>query len=279
MINDSAILAASILIVDDLEANVRLLDRMLRGAGYTAITTTMDPRAVHDLHDKNAYDLILLDLEMPQMTGFEVMEDLKTVEHDGYLPVLVITAQPDHKVRALKAGAKDFVSKPIDLAELLTRVRNMLEVRLLHREAKRLYEQVLAEQAVSERLLRTMMPRSVAERQKADRSVSELLRLSEVGTAGADMDTTGLYRRSAKRTAEGRVALTIAAATAAGAGGWALRTLPPWPRVLAAIACALVVLALIYAWNCRFVAGEMQSEAKDRRARELKAARAPEPAA
>src|SRR6185295_2805519 len=79
---------------------------------------------------------ILLDLQMPGMDGFQVMEGLKEIEEDGYLPVLVVTAQPDQKLRALKAGAKDFVSKPFDLAEVLIRVRNMLEVRLLHLEAE-----------------------------------------------------------------------------------------------------------------------------------------------
>ena len=73
---------------------------------------------------------------MPGMDGFQVMEGLKDIEKDDYLPVLVITAQPGHKLRALQAGAKDFVSKPFDLAEVLTRVRNMLEVRLLHLESK-----------------------------------------------------------------------------------------------------------------------------------------------
>src|ERR1035438_6015766 len=69
---------------------------------------------------------------MPGMDGFQVMEGLKEIERDGYLPVLVITAQPAHKLRALEAGAKDFVSKPFDLAELRARVHNILEVRLLH---------------------------------------------------------------------------------------------------------------------------------------------------
>jgi formate hydrogenlyase transcriptional activator len=134
MISSSDIHNAKVLIVDDQEANVRLLDRMLRGAGYASIASTMDPLEVCDLHRKNHYDLILLDLVMPGMDGFQVMEGLKDIEKGGYLPVLVITAQPEHKLRALKAGAKDFVSKPLDLAEVLTRVYNMLEVRLLQKE-------------------------------------------------------------------------------------------------------------------------------------------------
>jgi formate hydrogenlyase transcriptional activator len=107
---------------------------MMRSAGYASIASTMDPHEVCELHRKNRYDLILLDLMMPGMDGFQVMEGLKEIEKDGYLPVLVITAQPGHKLRALQAGAKDFVSKPFDLAEVRARVYNILEVRLLQKE-------------------------------------------------------------------------------------------------------------------------------------------------
>jgi adenylate cyclase len=136
MVSPADILNARILIVDDLKANVRLLEGMLRIAGYTAVDSTTDPNEVCELHRRNPYGLILLDLQMPGMDGFQVMEGLKEIEEGGYLPVLVITAQPDHKLRALEAGAKDFVGKPFDLAELRARVHNILEVRLLHLEAK-----------------------------------------------------------------------------------------------------------------------------------------------
>jgi signal transduction histidine kinase len=136
MISSSDILNARILIVDDREANVRLLEGMLSHAGYSCIASTMDPHEVCELHRENRYHLILLDLLMPGMDGFQVMEGLKHIEIDGYLPVPVITAQPGHMLRALEAGAKDFISKPINLAEVLTRVHNMLEVRLLHIETK-----------------------------------------------------------------------------------------------------------------------------------------------
>jgi adenylate cyclase len=139
---------------------------MLRNAGYTAVTTTMDPTEVRALHLKHHYDLILLDLQMPVMDGFQVMENLKEIETGGYLPVLVLTAQPNHKLRALKAGAKDFVSKPFDLAEVLMRVSNMLEVRLLHVEMKSLYDRVVEQQKMSERLLLNVLPHSIAERLK-----------------------------------------------------------------------------------------------------------------
>ncbi len=134
MISTTDMLNASILIVDDQEANVQLLEQLLREAGYQRITSTMDPHAVCALHRANHYDLILLDLQMPGMDGFQVMEGLKEIETDGYLPVLVITAQPGHMLRALAAGAKDFISKPFDLMEAKTRIHNMLEVRLLYKQ-------------------------------------------------------------------------------------------------------------------------------------------------
>src|SRR5471030_1280568 len=158
MINSADILKASILIVDDQAANVPLLEQMLRGAGYVSVSSTRNPNEVCELHRKNHYSLILLDLQMPGMDGFQVMEGLKEIETGGYLPVLAITAQPDHKLRALKAGAKDFVTKPFDLAEVLIRVYNMLEVRLLHLETKKLYDRIATEQKVSERLLRNVLP-------------------------------------------------------------------------------------------------------------------------
>ncbi|QBC43208.1 response regulator [Iodobacter fluviatilis] len=134
MIHHSEILNASILIVDDQESNVSLFEQLLSDAGYTQVASTMDPTMVCELHRKNRYDLILLDLQMPVMDGFQVMECLKTNEEDAYLPVLVITAQPGHKLRALQAGAKDFISKPFDLVEVKTRIHNLLEVRLLYKK-------------------------------------------------------------------------------------------------------------------------------------------------
>ncbi len=153
MVSRSDILKASILIVDDKDANISLLEQMLRGAGYVSIASTKDPREVCELHRKNRYDLILLDLQMPGMDGFQVMEDLEKIETSGYLPVLVVTAQPDHKVHALTAGAKDFVSKPFELPEVLVRVYNMLEVRLLRRKAETRSEQAIRASELSYRRL------------------------------------------------------------------------------------------------------------------------------
>ncbi len=133
MIKSRDILAAKILIVDDQDANISLLTELLTGAGFISVFSTTDPKEVCALHRKNNYDLILLDLQMPEMDGFQVMEALKTNKEDAYLPVLVITAQPGHKLRALQSGAKDFISKPFDLVEIKTRIYNMLEVRLLYK--------------------------------------------------------------------------------------------------------------------------------------------------
>jgi adenylate cyclase len=197
LITSTDILRGRILIVDDLETNVRLLERTLRGAGYASVASTMNPYEVCELHRKNRYDLILLDLQMPGMDGFQVMEGLKEIEAGGYLPVLVVTAQPNHKLRALQAGAKDFVSKPFDLVEVLTRANNMLEVRLLHTETKNharmleqtlreveesrelicrqsnevktLYDKIVVEQKLSERLLLNVLPRAIAQRLKGRR--------------------------------------------------------------------------------------------------------------
>lgn len=141
------ILKANILIVDDQRANVALLEQLLSEAGYTCVTSTMKPEEVCTLHRMHHYDLILLDLQMPGMDGFQVMAALKTNDADAYLPVIVLTAQPGHKLRALQAGAKDFISKPFDLLEVKTRIHNMLEVRLLYKKlesySKRLEQTVL----------------------------------------------------------------------------------------------------------------------------------------
>jgi PAS domain S-box-containing protein len=109
----------------------------------------MDPLKVCALHRENDYDLILLDLQLPVMDGFQVMAALQAGSADNYLPVIVLTAQPGHKLRALQAGAKDFISKPFDLLEVKTRIHNMLEVRLLYRRLEA--NNVLLEQTVQQR--------------------------------------------------------------------------------------------------------------------------------
>jgi PAS domain S-box-containing protein len=134
MIHADEIFQANILIVDDQESNIELLQQLLADNGYTNVHVTQKPEGVCALHRKCNFDLILLDLQMPVMDGFAVMEGLKTSTSDDYLPVIVLTAQPGHKLRALQAGAKDFISKPFDLAEVKSRIYNMLEVRLLYKK-------------------------------------------------------------------------------------------------------------------------------------------------
>jgi two-component system cell cycle response regulator len=163
VISASDILHGRILIVDDQPLNVLLLEQMLAGAGYLCVTSTMDPGQVCRLHRENRYDLILLDLMMPGTDGFQIMEDLKEVETDDYMPVLAITAHPAHKLRALRCGAKDFISKPFDLAEVLMRVRNMMEVRLLH-EAARTHGRILESLALKDPLTGLANRRLLAER-------------------------------------------------------------------------------------------------------------------
>lgn len=151
MIAPSDILNARILIVDDRRENVELIHGMLTDAGYTSVASTMDPREVCDLHRLNRYDLILLDVMMPEMDGFQVMEGLRKmeaelsgplpqsafrIEQEDDLPVLVITAQPGHEARALEAGAKGFITKPFDRLEVLTHIRDVLEIRLLQQKMR-----------------------------------------------------------------------------------------------------------------------------------------------
>lgn len=143
------VLDAKLLIVDDQQANIDLLFQILSQGGYKHISSTNNPQAVAGMCRKNEYDLILLDLQMPIMDGFQVLNELKTIFIEDYLPVMVLTAQPGHKLQALQAGARDFISKPFDLIEVKTRINNMLEVRLLY---KRLSEfNALLEKQVLER--------------------------------------------------------------------------------------------------------------------------------
>lgn len=121
-------LSANILIVDDQKPNVRLLQKILGNAGYKNVIATTDPTQVESLYKEHDFDLVLLDIRMPKMDGFQVMAMLNELEHESYVPVLVLTAQNDDatKLRALEAGAKDFLVKPFDQIEVMLRISNML---------------------------------------------------------------------------------------------------------------------------------------------------------
>jgi putative two-component system response regulator len=159
---------ANILIVDDQETNVFLLERVLRRAGYDNVASTTDPTRVRALHEAFQPDIILLDLNMPHMDGFEVMDELSRYISQGeYLPILVLTAEdsPEAKQRALSMGARDFLTKPFDHDEALLRIRNLLETRLLH--LKLMDENERLEERVRERTI------------ELERSVETLRRTSE----------------------------------------------------------------------------------------------------
>jgi putative two-component system response regulator len=133
--------ALRILAVDDDESNLLLLRRVLERAGYTQVETTTDPTQVPGMFVETRPDLVLLDLHMPGMDGFELMERLGPLTGDGSgVPFLVLTADAtdETKRRALSVGARDFLTKPLDQIELLLRVRNLLQVQQLQ---DRLHEQ------------------------------------------------------------------------------------------------------------------------------------------
>ncbi len=124
-----------ILIVDDEPSNLKLLDRMLRSQGYQTLELVGDAREVLDRYRAARPDLILLDINMPELNGYQVMEQLQALGDPLLPPIVVLTAQHgrDHLLRALAAGARDFISKPFDRNELVMRVRNLLDAHLSHR--------------------------------------------------------------------------------------------------------------------------------------------------
>jgi DNA-binding response OmpR family regulator len=133
MISEEQFHRSKILIVDDEPANIRMLETFLNAEGYICIESITDPRKAVEVYQKFQPDLVLLDLNMPHLNGFQVLEKLNNIDLDYHVPVMVLTAQIDSesKLRALKDGARDFLSKPFDLIELTMRIRNLLEVRLL----------------------------------------------------------------------------------------------------------------------------------------------------
>ena len=132
------LLSAHILVVDDQPANVLLLERILAAEGYRNVESLSDSRAVAGAYAARRHDLVLLDLNMPYVDGFEVMAQLKQLVPEDYVPILVLTAQSDRQTRlkALESGARDFLTKPFDRLEVVNRIRNLLEVRLLHNQVQ-----------------------------------------------------------------------------------------------------------------------------------------------
>ena len=126
MKHDDRIQMAKILIVDDSIVNITLLSRILVSAGFSHISSTLKSEEVCDLYAVNNYDLILLDIQMPCLDGFQIMQGLKSINSGGSIPVFVLSAQPNHEQPSFKAGARDFISKPFKLADLVERIKIML---------------------------------------------------------------------------------------------------------------------------------------------------------
>jgi putative two-component system response regulator len=139
-----------ILIIDDEPVNLKLLDKMLRGQGYQQLILIEDPREVLTHYRRARPDLILLDINMPHLDGYQVMEQLKALDDPLLPPIVILTAQhgKDHLLKALSLGARDFITKPFDRNELLMRVRNLLDAQLAHRmvhDQKSVLERMVAE--------------------------------------------------------------------------------------------------------------------------------------
>jgi putative two-component system response regulator len=126
---------ATILIADDQESNAVYLERVLQRAGYATLVRTTDARTILPLYLQHRPDLVLLDLMMPYLDGYAVLDQVRSVSAAGStVPILVLTADstPEAKQRALMLGATDFLTKPIDPIEVVLRIRNLLETRVLH---------------------------------------------------------------------------------------------------------------------------------------------------
>jgi response regulator receiver modulated metal dependent phosphohydrolase len=129
---------SKIMAIDDEPTNLRVIGRMLNRAGYENVSLIKDPRLALDTYKNDEYDLILLDINMPHMNGFELHEEIKKLEDPLMPPVIYLTARDerDYRMQALSIGARDFIGKPFDVEELLMRVNNLLQahlsVKMLH---------------------------------------------------------------------------------------------------------------------------------------------------
>src|SRR5262245_55308558 len=147
MISQAEVHRARILLVDDEPSNIRLLTRILTKAGYTDIASVSDPADFWVQFGNLSPDLVVLDLHMPRVNGFQILAGLHERAADTYVPVLVVTADvtDEAKDRGLTAGAADFLTMPFSAPELLARIRNLLTTRLLYRELERKKDQAESE--------------------------------------------------------------------------------------------------------------------------------------
>ena len=148
---DREILNAKILIIDDQKLHIGLLEDILRKSGYDNIESTTDPQEGIEFYKKKSPDLILLDLEMPKIDGFSVIEQLKEISKDERLPLLALSPDrgQDICLKALEAGATDFIAKPYEGIEVLVRIRNIIESHLLNNQVRN--QNKILEEKVKER--------------------------------------------------------------------------------------------------------------------------------
>jgi diguanylate cyclase (GGDEF)-like protein len=192
MISDELIGRARVLVVDDEQANVRLLERLLVTGGFSEVWGTTDSREALDLFDQMHPDLVMLDLHMPHVDGFAVLDAIQTrLAPNEYLPVLVLTADTTRETRerALAAGARDFLTKPLERTEVLLRTRNLLEARFFHlalkKENKELEAQ-LVHQAFHDSL--TGLANRALFRDRADHALTRLGRGDQISMLLLDLD-------------------------------------------------------------------------------------------
>ena len=184
MLDKNDILKAKILIVDDESSNIIVLETALKQAKYSSITSTTDSREAAMLYQELRPDLVLLDLRMPNLDGFEVIEQIKKIEADSYAPILVLTAEsdPSTRLKALQVGARDFLSKPLDLSEVLCRIRNILEVRLLNKNLevqKDFIEQRVHQRTADLKLANQQLKKEIGERRKSEEELQKLIANAE----------------------------------------------------------------------------------------------------
>ncbi|MDH5612531.1 MAG: response regulator [Gammaproteobacteria bacterium] len=179
--------SARILIVDDEPANLKLLDKMLSGQGYQDLVLIDDPRRVLDSYKEKRPDLILLDINMPYLDGYQVMEKLKELEDPLSPPIIILTAQhgKDYLLKALRAGARDFITKPFDRNELLMRARNLLEAHLAHRmthDQKAVLENMVRERTeeISRTRLQIVQRLGMAAEYRDEETGNHILRMSHI---------------------------------------------------------------------------------------------------
>ncbi len=171
MVEERDILNSTILIVDDEPANGTMLEMVLNREGFTQIQTTTSSRQSVAIYKEIRPDLILLDLRMPDMDGFDVLAAIKEIEKDYYPPVIILTAEsdPNIRIKALKAGAKDFLSKPLDLSEVVCRCRNLLEMQLLNNqliEKKDRMQQMVRDRTAELWTANALLREEIAEREE-----------------------------------------------------------------------------------------------------------------